>query len=149
MRSTTEIKPQQDEQELVFFRSLEAELPFFSTKKIIRILKIVLTSVVKNLPSSQVSEIIMKLPSTLQLVFTGSWNTNDEYKPVVHLDELVENICKTETEKEILFTNEVDALKSILIIIKNLKIIFDKKGITVFPYSLIAEYQQAVQEGAV
>ena len=113
------------------------------------IVRVVLTSIIKSLNITQLSEITKKLPSTLQLIFVTCWKLEDRYPPVVHLDELVENVCKTETKKGLLLTNEVEALKYVLIVIKNLKIVFDKIGVSVFPYSIINEYHQAVQEGAV
>ncbi len=148
MEITTQSNLHQDDQELVFFRSLKSEMYDFTTKKMVKIVRVVLTSVVKNLPSTQVSEMIKKLPSTLQLIFVGSWSSNDESTPAVHLDQLVENVCKAELKKEVLFTNEVEALKYVLIVIKNLKIVFDRIGISIFPYSIMSEYQQAVQEEA-
>ncbi len=149
MTQPTEFYPQQEDQELLFFRSLKNEMHLLTTRKILRIVRVVLTSVAKSLPTTQVSEIAKKLPSTLQMIFVGCWKSNDPYKSVVHLDELVEDVCKVKTDKGVLVTNEVDALKYVLIVIKNLKIVFDKIGISVFPYSMINEYQQAVQEGAV
>ena len=122
---------------------------FLKTRKIVGIVRVVLASVAKSLPTTQVSEITRKLPSTLQLIFVTSSKSNDGYRSVVHLDELVDNVCNTETKKGVLLTNEVEALKYVLIVIKNLKIVFDKIGVSVFPYSMISEYQQAVQEGAV
>ncbi len=149
MNSIAESYPQSEDQELMFFRSLKTEMRLLPTRKIVGIVRVVLTSVAKSLPTTQVNEVVKKLPSTLQMVFTHSWKANDQYQPVVHLDELVETVCNTETKKGVLFTNEVEALKYVLIVIKNLKIVFDKIGVTVFPYSMISEYQQAVQEEAV
>ena len=120
-----------------------------TTRKMVGIVRVVLASVAKSLSTTQVSEITRKLPSTLQLIFVSSRKSDDRYQAVIHLDELVENVCKTETKKGVLLTNEVEAFKYILIVIKNLKIVFDKIGVSIFPYSMISEYQQAVQEGAV
>ena len=141
--------PSSEDQELIFFRSLKTEMRFLPTRKMVGIVRVVLASVAKSLSTTQVGEITTKLPSTLQLIFVSSWKSNERYQSVVHLDELVENVCKTETKRGALLTNEVEALKYVLIVIKNLKTVFDKIGITVFPYSMISEYQQAVQEGAV
>ena len=150
MDSTIEYSTQeQDEQELIFFQSLKTEMRFLTTRKILRVVRVVLTSVAETLPTMEVYEITKKLPSTLQLIFVNCWKSNDHNKSAVHLDELVENVCKQQSKKGTLFTNEIDALKYILIVIKNLKIVFDKIGISVFPYSIINEYQQAVQEEAV
>ena len=136
--------------ELHLFRSLESELNLSTTKKITRIVRIVLTSVMERMPETNVNETIQKLPSTLQLIFKGNWKSHDHHDPVLHLDELVENVCKEgDANSTKLFSNEVEALESVLIVIKNLKIIFDKIGVIVFPYSLINEYQQALQENTV
>jgi uncharacterized protein (DUF2267 family) len=149
MNETAEFNPQKDDQELMFFRSLKTEMQSLTTRKILKVVRVVLTSAAKSLPATQVVEITKKLPSTLQLIFMSCWESKEDRKSGIHLDELVDKVCQQQTKKGVLFTNEIDALKYILIVIRNLKLTFDKIGVSVFPYSMIAEYQQAVQEEAV
>ena len=149
MNITIESHLQKYDQEMLFFRSLKSKMQVFPTRKIAGMVRVVLTSVIRNIPTKQVSEVVNKLPSTLQQIFVGSWDDNVKCNPVAHLDHLVENICKAEAEKEILFTNEVEALKYTSIVVKNLKTVFDKVGVSIFPYSMISQYEQAAQEGAV
>jgi len=82
----------------------------------------------------------------LQLIFLGSWWQNEPRTPIRHLDELVElDYQEDKTQQDRLFSTEVEALRSTLTVVKYLKLAFDKIGISVFPYSVLLEYQQAVQ----
>ncbi|HOX81928.1 MAG TPA: DUF2267 domain-containing protein [Chryseolinea sp.] len=149
MENKAEFYFQQADQELTFFRSLKSEMNVLTTRKIVRIVRVVLSSVAKNLSTKQISEVAIKLPYTLRMIFMNCWSPDHSQKSTIHLDELVEDVCNEKLKKGVLCTNEVDALKYILIVIKNLKIVFDKIGVSIFPYSIISEYEQAVKEGAV
>ncbi len=135
------------EAEMLVTSSSKNEMYLSASRKVLRTVKVVLISVMKSLPASQGNEIIRKLPSALQMIFAGNWMAEMQHEPVMHLDEIVERVCENDSAKnETIFTDEVDALRSVLVAIKYLKTVFDKIGIHVLPYSLINEYQQAMQE---
>jgi len=134
------------EYETDFFRSLKRELHITSDERVKKTIYLILKVVRKSLNHSQTAQIIKAFPGVLQLIFVGSWGLNEPRKSIFHLDELVELVyLEDNMQQNRLFSTEVEALRSTLIVVKHLKLILDKLGINIFPYSVLREYQQAVQ----
>lgn len=133
-----------------FFDLLIKRLNPMPTNKIIKTLHLVLTSLLHNQPAKKVNKLIKKLPPTLQLIFTGCWQTSlTTLPPANHLDELVENIYLTKNAKKYpVYYSRVEVLATVLIVIKALKMLFENIGDTILPHSIEMEYQQAVIEDA-
>jgi hypothetical protein len=137
-----------DEHVVLFFRKLKNELNC-STRKTIVLVRKILSKILGSYTTPEFTEIINKTPPLLHLVLLGNCRYDDK-KPVTHLDELVDTLYAEDQQQasKRLFRSEIEALETILIVLKRLHILFKYTGMRVFPYVLSNELQQAVIEEA-
>jgi uncharacterized protein (DUF2267 family) len=137
----------QDEQSVRFFKEVKSNLGLRSTRKIVRLVRAVLSQLRRTLSHDQSSMVIKTLPSLFQLLFVANWKYDDKQEPIMHLDELVDHVYQEDRkQKNSLFTSEIDTLNSIILVISKLDKFFGILGLNVFRYSLTQELKQAVIE---
>jgi len=136
-----------DEQSVRFFKEIKNNLGLHSSRKLVSVVRAVLSQLRKTLSHEQSSVVINTLPSLFQLLFVANWKYDDKQEPIMHLDELVDNIYQEDKkQKKSLFKSEIDTLNSVLLIISKLDKFFGILGLNVFRYSLTQELKQAVVE---
>lgn len=139
----------QDEQSIRFFKEIKSHLGLRSTRKLVRLVRAVLSQLRKTLSHEQSSVVIKTLPSLFQLLFVANWKYDDRQIPIMHLDELVDHIYQEDRkQKRSLFTSEIDTLNSVILVITKLDKFFGILGLNVFRYSLTQELKQAVTDDA-
>ena len=139
----------QDEQSVRFFKEVKSTLGLRSTKKIVRIVRAILSQLSRTLSPEQTNMVIKTLPSLFQLLFVANWRYDDTQQSIMHLDELVDHLYKEDRkQKNSLFTSEVDTLNSVILVITKLDKFFGILGLNVFRYSLTQELKQAVAQDA-
>jgi uncharacterized protein (DUF2267 family) len=147
---TTLAYTDQDEQSVRFFKEVKSSLGLQSTRKIVRLVRAILSQLRKTLSHEQLSVVIKTLPSLFQLLFIANWRYEDTHEPIMHLDELVDHVYQEDRKQEnSLFTSEIDTLNSIILVITKLDKFFGILGLNVFRYSLTQELKQAVIEDPV
>ncbi|MBL7875616.1 MAG: hypothetical protein JNL53_08125 [Cyclobacteriaceae bacterium] len=133
------------EYEVQFFRAIKKELNFRSTQQLVNAVRLVGTSIRKGTDPSRLALILNYLPDTVRWILVGNEQKLESHKAIRHLDELVENVYAEDSRSENrMFKNEIDALKSTLVIVKYFTDLFDKLNVNIFPYPLCCECQQAV-----
>lgn len=141
---------EQDEQSVRFFKEVKSNLGLRSTRKIVRLVRAILSQLRKTLSHEQSSVVIKTLPSLFQLLFVANWKYDDKQEPIMHLDELVDHVYQEDRkQKNSLFTSEIDTLNSIILVVSKLDKFFGILGLNVFRYSLTQELKQAVIEDPV
>jgi uncharacterized protein (DUF2267 family) len=145
--TTTLTSTDQDEQSVRFFKEVQNHLGLRSTRKIVKLVRAVLSQLRKTLSHEQSSVVIKTLPSLFQLLFVANWKYDDKQEPIMHLDELVDFVYQEDRkQKNSLFTSEVDTLNSVILVLSKLDKFFGILGLNVFRYSLTQELKQAVIE---
>lgn len=140
----------QDEQSVKFFKEIKSHLGLRSTRKMVRLVRAVLSQLRKTLSHEQSSMVIKNLPSLFQLLFVANWKYDDKQVPIMHLDELVDQVYQEDRkQKNSIFTSEIDTLNSVILVITKLDKFFGILGLNVFRYSLTQELKQAVIEDPV
>lgn len=139
-----------DEHIVVFFRKLTSELNCSSTRITISQVRKILSKIKGSYSTPEMNEIISKTPPLLHLVMMGNCRYEEDKKPITHLDELVDTLYKEDLQQpgKKLFRSEIEALGTVLIVLKRLQGLFKHAGMKVFPYVLSTEIQQAVIEEA-
>jgi uncharacterized protein (DUF2267 family) len=136
-----------DEQSVRFFKEIKTHLGLRSTRKLVRLVRAVLSQLRRTLSHEQSSMVINTLPSLFQLLFVANWKYEDKYEPIMHLDELVDQVYREDRKaKNSLFKSEIDTLNSIILVVSKLDKFFGILGLNVFRYSLTQELKQAVIE---
>lgn len=132
-----------------FFREVKNELGSMPTQKIVYLVRTVLSHIRRSLASHQIAELINKMPALFQLVFVSNWKYDEKQISINHLDELVESIYEEDQRnKKYVFKSEIEALGAVIVVLNCLNKFFGLFCITTFPYPLMHELQQAVQEDA-
>lgn len=140
----------QEEQSHKFFKETKNELGFTSTRKIVMLVRAVLSHVRGSLSHEQTSLVIKTLPDIFQLLFITNWKYETTTSSIKHLDELVENIYREDKRSnDSLFTSEVDTLNKVIVILGKLDKFFGILGLNLFRYSLTQELKQAVSEESI
>jgi hypothetical protein len=137
-----------DEQVILFFRKLKNELNCDSMRKTIARVRTILSRIKGSYSTREITELIDKTPPLLHFVLIGNSRYEADKKPIVHLDELVDSLYR-EDEQQVgnrLFRSEIEALGTVLIVLKRFQSLFTYTGINVFPYVLSSELQQAAIE---
>ncbi|MGC3943487.1 MAG: DUF2267 domain-containing protein [Chryseolinea sp.] len=139
----------QDEQSVRFFKEVKSNLGLRSTRKIVRLVRAILSQLRSTLSPEQTNTVIKTLPSLFQLLFVANWRYDDKQQPIMHLDELVDHVYQEDRkQKSSLFKSEVDTLNSVILVITKLDKFFGILGLNVFRYSLTQELKQAVAQDA-
>ena len=147
---TTLAYTDQDEQSVRFFKEVKSSLGLRSTRKIVRLVRAILSQLRKTLSHEQLTLVIKTLPSLFQLLFIANWKYDDKHEQIMHLDELVDHVYQEDRKQEnSLFTSEIDTLNSIILVLTKLDKFFGILGLNVFRYSLTQELKQAVIEDPV
>lgn len=147
---TTLAFAEQDEQSVRFFKEIKSHLGLRSTRKIVKLVRAVLSQVRKTLSHEQSAMVIKTLPSLFQLLFVANWKYDDKQETIMHLDELVDHVYQEDRkQKNSLFKSEIDTLNSVILVITKLDKFFGILGLNVFRYSLTQELKQAVVEDPV
>ena len=139
-----------DQHIVVFFKKLTSELNCSSTRKTIAQVRSILSKIKGSYSTREMNEIISKTPPLLHLVLVGNSRYQEDKKTIKHLDELVDTLYMEDLQQsgKKLFRSEIEALGTVLIILKRLQSLFKHAGMKVFPYVLSNEIQQAVIEEA-
>lgn len=133
-----------EEQAVRFFKEVKNELGIDSTQKIVTVVRCVLSQLRKSLTHEQASMLIRKLPDTFQLLFVSGWRYDEKEGSIRHLDELADQVYKqTLVQEKRLFSSEIDALNTVLRVIKKLDKFFGLLGLNLIRYTMVEEIKQA------
>lgn len=129
-----------------FFGEIKSELGFTSTRKIVYLVRSVISQLRRNLSHEQINNIIQKTPSLFQLLFISNWRYNEKNTAINHLDEIVEGVY--EQGRQPLFASEIEALNAVIIVLRKLDKFFRLMGLDILHYSLKQELKQVAVEDA-
>lgn len=133
-----------EEQAVRFFKEVKNELGIDSTQKIVTVVRCVLSQLRKSLTHEQASMLIRKLPDTFQLLLVSGWRYDEKEGSIRHLDELADQVYKqTLVQEKRLFSSEIDALNTVLRVIKKLDKFFGLLGLNLIRYTMVEEIKQA------
>ncbi|HMV10701.1 MAG TPA: DUF2267 domain-containing protein [Cyclobacteriaceae bacterium] len=133
-----------EEQAVRFFKEVKNELGIDSTQKIVTVVRCVLSQLRKSLTHDQASQLIRKLPDTFQLLLISGWRYDEKEAAIKHLDELADQVYKeTLAREKRLFSSEIDALNTVLRVIKKLDKFFGLLGLNLLRYTMTEEIKQA------
>ena len=133
-----------EEQAVRFFKEVKNELGIDSTQKIVTVVRCVLSQLRKSLTHEQASMLIRKLPDTFQLLLVSGWRYDEKEGSIKHLDELADQVYKqTLVQEKRLFSSEIDALNTVLRVIKKLDKFFGLLGLNLIRYTMVEEIRQA------
>lgn len=129
-----------------FFGEIKSELGFTSTRKIVFLVRSVISQLRKNLSHEQINTIIQKMPSLFQLLFISNWKYNEKNTSNNHLDEIVEGVY--EQGRQTLFSSEIETLNAVIVVLRKLDKFFRLMGLDILHYSLKQELKQVAIEDA-
>jgi len=129
-----------------FFNEIKNELGYTSTRKIVYLVRSVLSQLRKNLSHDQIAKVIERTPSLVQLLFISNWKLDEKHTAINHLDEIVENVYQQ--GKQPLFTSEIEALNAVIVVLRKLDKFFKILGLDILHYSLKQELKQVAMEDA-
>jgi uncharacterized protein (DUF2267 family) len=133
-----------EEQAIRFFREVKNELGIDSTRKIVTVVRCVLSQLRNSLSHDQVAVLIRKMPDIFQLLLISNWRYEEKGIVVTHLDELADNVYRyTLSQEKKLFSTEIEALGTVLLIIKKLDKFFGLLDFNVLRYTITEEIKQA------
>ena len=119
---------------------------FTSTRKIVFLVRSVISQLRKNLSHEQINNVIQKTPSLFQLLFISNWKYNERNLTINHLDEIVEGVY--EQGRQTLFTSEIETLNAVIVVLRKLDKFFQLMGLDIRHYSLKQELKQVAIEDA-
>jgi uncharacterized protein (DUF2267 family) len=129
-----------------FFGEIKNELGFTSTRKIVYLVRSVISQLRRNLSHEQIANIIQRTPSLIQLLFISNWRYNEKELAINHLDEIVEGVFQQ--GRQTLFTSEIETLNAVIIVLRKLDKFFQLLGLDILHYSLKQELKQVAIEDA-
>lgn len=129
-----------------FFGEIKNELGFTSTRKIVYLVRSVLSQLRKNLSHDQVANVIQRMPSLFQLLFISNWKYNERETAINHLDEIVEGVYQQ--GRQPLFASEIETLNAVIVVLRKLDKFFKLLGLDILHYSLKQELKQVAMEDA-
>lgn len=133
-----------EEQAIRFFKEVKNELGINCSRKIVAVVRCVLSQLRKSLTHDQVSKLIRSMPDIFQLLLISGWKYDEKETSVNHLDELTDNVYKqTLLYEKRLFSTEIEALNTVLLVIKKLDKFFGLLGCNVLRYTITEEIKQA------
>ena len=146
---TTSTNYSMEDHALRFFGEIKNELGFTSTRKIVYLVRSVISQLRKNLSHDEVSNVLKRMPTLFQLLFISNWRYHEEESAKSHLDEIVEKVYQQgqRTEKA-LFTSEIETLNAVIVVLRKLDKLFRLLGVDILPYSLKQELKQVAVEDA-
>jgi uncharacterized protein (DUF2267 family) len=128
-----------------FFGEIKNELGFTSTKKIVFLVRSVISQLRKNLSHEQAASFIQRMPSLFQLLFISNWKYNEKETSINHLDEIVDGVYQGNQK---LFASEIETLNAVIVVLKKLDKFFSLLGLDILHYSLKQELKQVAMEDA-
>lgn len=135
-----------EEQAIRFFREVKNELGIDSTRKIVSVVRCVLSQLRNSLSHDQVEVLIRKMPDIFQLLLISNWRYEEKEVSVTHLDELADNVYRyTLSQEKKLFSTEIEALNTVILVIKKLDKFFGLLGFNVLRYTITQEIKQAAE----
>lgn len=129
-----------------FFGEIKNELGFTSTRKIVYLVRSVISQLRKNLSHEQAADVIQRMPSLFQLLFISNWRYNEKETAISHLDEIVEGVYQQGQQAQ--FTSEIETLNAVIVVLRKLDKFFKMLGLDVLHYSLKQELKQVAMEDA-
>jgi len=129
-----------------FFGEIKNELGFTSTRKIVYLVRSVISQLRKNLSHEQAAAAIQRMPSLFQLLFISNWRYNEKETAMNHLDEIVEGVYHQ--GQQALFTSEIETLNAVIVVLRKLDKFFKMLGLDILHYSLKQELKQVAMEDA-
>lgn len=133
-----------EEQAVRFFKEVKNELGINSTQKIVTAVRCVLSQLRKSLTHDQASQLIRKLPDMFKLLLISGWKYEEKESAIKHLDELADNVYNQALigDKKV-FSTEIEALHTVLLIMKKLDKFFGLFGFNILRYTITEEIKQA------
>lgn len=132
-----------EEQAVRFFKEVKNELGADSTQQVVTIVRCVLSQLRKTLTHEQASQLIRKLPDVFQLLLVSGWRYDEQEVSINHLDELADQVYKQTLRKKRLFSSEIDALNTVLRVVRKLDKFFGLLGLNLLRYTISEEIKQA------
>ncbi|MBL7835671.1 MAG: DUF2267 domain-containing protein [Cyclobacteriaceae bacterium] len=132
-----------EEQAVRFFKEVKNELGADSTQQVVTIVRCVLSQLRKTLTHEQASQLIRKLPDVFQLLLVSGWRYDEKEASINHLDELADQVYKQTLREKRLFSSEIDALNTVLRVVKKLDKFFGLLGLNLLRYTIAEEIKQA------
>lgn len=129
-----------------FFGEIKNELGFTSTRKIVFLVRAVISQLRRNLSHEQIAAVIQRTPSLFQLLFISNWRYNEKETAINHLDEIVEGVYRE--GKQPLFSSEIETLNAVIVVLRKLDKFFKLLGLDILHYSLKQELKQVAMEDA-
>ncbi|HEY8938222.1 MAG TPA: hypothetical protein VIM65_23530 [Cyclobacteriaceae bacterium] len=141
-----------DSEAIKLFYELKGYLPYSSTRKIVSLVRTILSRIRSRSSSQSLAGITPETSSIFHLLSVCYQCNGEEKKETIHLDELVDDLYMEDQNRiasKQLFKSEVDALSIITTVLRKIGELFNASGITAFNYTLTHEIQQASEEGLV
>lgn len=133
-----------EEQAVRFFKEVKNELGIDCTQKIVTVVRCVLSQLRTLLTHDQASELIRKMPDIFQLLLISDWRCDEKEASIKHLDELADNVYqKTIFKEKKVFYTEIEALSSVILVIKKLDKFFGLLSFNILRYTITEEIKQA------
>lgn len=146
---TTSTNYSMEDLALRFFGEIKNELGFTSTRKIVYLVRAVISQLRKNLTHEEASNFIKRMPSLFQLLFISNWKYNEEQSVKNHLDEIVESVYQQgQKTQQPLFASEIETLNAVIVVLRKLDKFFRLLGLDILNYSLKQELKQVAMEDA-
>jgi hypothetical protein len=132
-----------NEHGILFFRNLKKKLNGTPTRKMISIVRIVLNKLRGSFSLQQLNDTLNNAPSFVQWLI--GYNQQHEEIHIKHLDELVELLITEDKQSGMrLFKSEIETLSIVILILRQIQILFEKVGISILPYTMERELQAAM-----
>jgi hypothetical protein len=132
-----------NEHGILFFRDLKKKLNGTPTRKMISIVRIVLNKLRGSFSLQQLNDTLNNAPSFVQWLI--GYNQQHEEIHIKHLDELVELLITEDKQSGMrLFKSEIETLSIVILILRQIQILFEKVGISILPYTMERELQAAM-----
>jgi hypothetical protein len=132
-----------NEHGILFFRNLKKKLNGTPTRKMISIVRIVLNKLRGSFSLQQLNDTLNNAPFFVQWLI--GYNQQHEEIHIKHLDELVELLITEDKQSGTrLFKSEIETLSIVILILRQIQILFEKVGISILPYTMERELQSAM-----
>lgn len=133
-----------DEAAALFFFNLKKELNCKSTRKIVTLVRVIMSKIRTSYTAQQLTAIVSKTPSWFHLLMLGDWQSNDG-KEIHHIDELVDEIINSVDLRDSGFVkSEIDGLSSVIAVLNRIHQLFKPAGINPLNYTLANELNYAI-----
>jgi uncharacterized protein (DUF2267 family) len=110
----------------------------------VRVVRTVLEHVRKSLTHDEAAILIRNMPDVFKLMLVSDWRYAEQPVTVHHLDELADNVYKeTNSQPGKLFSTEIEALNTVILVIKKLDKFFGLLDFNVLRYTITEEIKQA------